>query len=408
MKNTIRILMKKYLFTITVMAITVMVFTTCARKTSTTESARDSEISILGEWYYVVSTDKTSGSTYEEEKLFYFPELSISTNYEGESSVGIAYAGFDVIYGDMNKINDYEYRFTANPMQELDPVHDSEMIFTYDPAAGRLGWEDHYMTRYYERERRAAAAETTVDSFNFFVAYIHHVDMIQLAQEREIIYYETYGHWDTSGKERIIIYSDVDLHSFKIFTIGANFLEGGDLNYSQEILYSSFALEYATYIPEGIPVEAVYFYTDDGEEHIYLLSYSGIDGRVAAIEQEVSAYTSFSTATGGEFYIYGPWRLEIDKDGNPYTYDPDGDPEPYLSLFIDDPSVIASAYETSINGHLNVIDEYNYQFRVYTRSVMWTTETVDEIIPLEYNPDTGLLRYEDRGEVLYFRKGSWQ
>jgi len=404
--------MKKYLTAtsvaaIAIIAITATAFTACTRKANTAH--HDIEIGILGEWRYATSMDITNNSTYEEERLLYFPELSISKNNGSEGSVGVSYAGFDAIYGDIKKINDYKYHFIANPMQEPDPVYNSEMVFIYDPETDGLGWEDNNMMRYFERAGHPATVETTeTDSFNFFVDYIHHVDMTQLTQNREIIYYETYGHWDTSGKEKIIIYSNVDLHNFKIFNIGADFLEGGDVNYTQDVLLSSFALEYATNIPEGLPVEGIFFYTDDGKEHVYLLGYSGIDGRVAAIEMDIAAFSTFSTVTESEFYIYGPWRLEIDKFGNPYIYDSDNDPEPYLSLFIDDPSVIASAYETTISGHIHKIDDYNYQFLVNTRSVMWTTETVEEIIPLEYNPDTGLLRYEDRGEVLYFRKGSWQ
>jgi|GEM_PF-3455173 len=109
----------------------------------------------------------------------------------------------------------------------------------------------------------------------------------------------------------------------------------------------------------------------------------------------------------GDFSIFGEWRLEIDTFGNVYRYNADMDPAPYLSLIInDDNSMTAWAYETDIIGHIIKIDDYTYQFKVHTRSVMWNTETVDEIISLEYNPETRLLRYEDRGEVLYFIKGN--
>jgi len=135
-----------------------------------------------------------------------------------------------------------------------------------------------------------------------FVDNINHVNMRSLAQEREIIYFESYGHWDTNGKEIIIIYSDFDLHSFKIFNIGADFLNG-DVNFTRDVLLSATALEYATNNQKGKPAEAIYFYTDDGEEFIYLLDFSEADGRVFVSKQEVSAYTTFSTITVDEYSI---------------------------------------------------------------------------------------------------------
>ena len=322
--------MKKHLTAISITAIAIIIiaitaFSACTRKENTAETA---EFNILGEWRYMISRDITNNSTYEEERLLYFPELSISRNYGSEGSVKVSLAGFDIIYGDIKKTNNNVYHFIANPMLEPDSVFNSEMVFAYDTGTDILGWEDNYMIRYFKRVEHISVETKETDSFNFFVDYIHHVDMIQLTQNREIIYFETYGHWDTSGKEKIIIYSNVDLHNFKIFNIGDDFLEGGEVNYTRDVLLSTFALEYVTYIPEGQPVEGIFFYTDDGKEHVYLLGYSGIDGRVAIIEMEIAAFSTFSTVTESEFYIYGPWRLEIDKLGNPYMFDPEKDPEP--------------------------------------------------------------------------------
>jgi hypothetical protein len=95
---------------------------------------------------------------------------------------------------------------------------------------------------------------------------------------REII---EYG----DGTEKIIIFSDVDLHDFKIFTVGADFLNG-DVNFTRDVLLSTTYLEYATHIAEGIPAEVMYFITDDLTEHLYLLGSSETDGRIILIQWE--------------------------------------------------------------------------------------------------------------------------
>ena len=56
---------------------------------------------------------------------------------------------------------------------------------------------------------------------------------------------------------------------------------------SLDVLSTNSALEYWTYVPEGIPVEAVSFKTANGITHTYLLGSSGIDGSVAKIQWNI-------------------------------------------------------------------------------------------------------------------------
>jgi hypothetical protein len=108
------------------------------------------------------------------------------------------------------------------------------------------------------------------------------------------------------------------------------------------------------------------------------------------------------------FSIYGEWQyVELDEAGNinVYVHDDETGPNSNLHIIInDDNSMHAFAYETDIRGTIAKIDVYNYQFKVTTRSVMWTSETVDDVIDLTYDPVTRLLKYDDRGEVHYFIK----
>jgi hypothetical protein len=107
-----------------------------------------------------------------------------------------------------------------------------------------------------------------------------------------------------------------------------------------------------------------------------------------------------------DFSVYGLWLyVGIDANGNFYVPEDEGPGEPTL-MINDDNSIAYSAYETDIKGRINMIDANNYQFMVNSRSRMVTQETVNEIIYLQYNPDTKLLKYNDRRweEEYYFVK----
>jgi len=114
--------------------------------------------------------------------------------------------------------------------------------------------------------------------FNLFVGYYHDLYIDQF-QVREVIYYG-------SGRERVYFYCDVDLYEFKILAVGTdeelNFFAERTV-FSVDVFSSNAALEYQTYIPEGIPAEAVSFKTADGTAHAYLLGSSGVDGSVAVM-----------------------------------------------------------------------------------------------------------------------------
>jgi hypothetical protein len=110
----------------------------------------------------------------------------------------------------------------------------------------------------------------------------------------------------------------------------------------------------------------------------------------------------------GHGFIYGKWQyVDFDENGDIFLPIDEGPGDPWL-MINDDNSMAYSAYETDIKGRINMIDANNYQFMVNNRSRMWTQETVDEIIYLEYDPNTKLLKYDDRRweEVYYFIKPS--
>ena len=114
---------------------------------------------------------------------------------------------------------------------------------------------------------------------NFFAGYFHNA-YIDILETKEIIHYGT-------GSEIVYFYCNVDLYEFKVLAVGTD----EDFNFFAErtvlslgIFSSDIALEYSTYIPDGIPVEAVSFKTADGTSYSYLLQLSGFDGSVVTTE----------------------------------------------------------------------------------------------------------------------------
>jgi len=128
----------------------------------------------------------------------------------------------------------------------------------------------------------------TNNGITFFAGYIEHINTGNLANRDRIEFGD--------GAETIIIYSDKDLHDFKIFDAGANFLEGGDIYFTRDRLLNTEYLVYSTNIPKGDPAEGIYFYIYDGAgDYVYLLSYSEAGGTVVAIEDHISRYSTFSS-----------------------------------------------------------------------------------------------------------------
>ena len=159
---------------------------------------------------------------------------------------------------------------------------------------------------------------------NFSVNYIQDADMSRLAN-RNIIGYGTAG-------EKIIIFADVDLSDFKIYSIGtdsednSSFIE--NTVFSLGVLQSNSAIEYSTYIPEGMPAEALSFKTPDGETHTYKLGVSGTDGKVALSpwsipsQSAAGASVSYAEILNGDFSEFaGTWvneqggRVQLRADG---------------------------------------------------------------------------------------------
>ncbi|MCL2186885.1 MAG: hypothetical protein FWB86_13690 [Treponema sp.] len=144
-------------------------------------------------------------------------------------------------------------------------------------------------------------SETVVDvskDVNFSVHYIQNIDMSRLAN-RNIIRHEA-----AHNGEKIIISADVDLHEFKIYSIGIDdedftiFIE--NTVYSLDVLKSNSAIEYSTYIPDGIPAEALSFKTPDGTTHAYILGVSGMDGTVVLLPWSIPSQSEYPTQTALE------------------------------------------------------------------------------------------------------------
>ena len=125
--------------------------------------------------------------------------------------------------------------------------------------------------------------------------------------------------------------------------------------------------------------------------------------------QDTELHKSWNALTpteNGHGFIYGIWQyVEFDENGAIFVPVDEGPGDPELNINADN-SMAFGAYETNIQGSLNIIDENNYHFMVNNRSRMWTQETVDEIIYLQYDSDTKLLKYDDPKweEIYYFIK----
>lgn len=92
----------------------------------------------------------------------------------------------------------------------------------------------------------------------------------------------------SGGREQVLIYSDGEIKDLKIVSVSFNDF-GKDLIFSskeilheQAVLKPGLAVLLNTYVPEGIPTQAVSVTDSKGSVHSFLLSYSGKDGSVIA------------------------------------------------------------------------------------------------------------------------------
>ncbi|MCL2801195.1 MAG: hypothetical protein FWD28_05515 [Treponema sp.] len=159
-----------------------------------------------------------------------------------------------------------------------DPAAAEELSLLTE-AVNRLSEADR---RIYNSEiERFYTGQDNTNAFEFYAGYYRDVYIDHL-RDREIMYIG-------SGLEQVYFYSNIDLFEFKILAIGSdenfNFFTERII-FSVDVLSFKTALEYSTYVPQGIPAEAVSFRTADGKEHVYLLQSSGLDGSLTVIKLE--------------------------------------------------------------------------------------------------------------------------
>jgi len=152
----------------------------------------------------------------------------------------------------------------------------------------------------YYRESEAPRAAASSGGLNFSVTYIQHADMNHLANRKIIRHGE--------GYEKIIISADADIYEFKIYSLGMVYDEflffAEDIVYSLDTLQASSAIEYTTLVSEGIPAEAISFKTADGAMYSYTLGVSGMDGTVILSPWKISYAQTQQTD------LIGQWRFE--------------------------------------------------------------------------------------------------
>jgi len=129
--------MRRYL---TIIIIITIAFTACTRQTKTS----DEDLSIIGEWRYVVSRSNASGDVYEEERLTYPTTSALSIDADM-----IFYAGMFVYYGTLKKIDPSIYNFNVSSMREIVDDYTTEInmifVFSYDSNTESLAWDDQEM-----------------------------------------------------------------------------------------------------------------------------------------------------------------------------------------------------------------------------------------------------------------------
>jgi len=135
-----------FLTTITIIAITAMVFTACTKKSET-----QADFSIYSIWRYVSSADVEHGGTWVD-----YGEKSIAIFKDGEYAVVIS--GSYAWRGVLHDRGDYSYTFNAVIRLDYETgiVYNVEgqapytFILKYDPQTRRLISSDHTVEEYYE------------------------------------------------------------------------------------------------------------------------------------------------------------------------------------------------------------------------------------------------------------------
>jgi len=128
-------------------------------------------------------------------------------------------------------------------------------------------------------------------------------------------------------------------------------------------------------------------------------------------ELEYDNGKSFSFDDVSDFSIYGEWNYvkttSIDENGNetPYSIPEYDFFPPFLDINVDG-SMTARFYESLLNGRIVKVDAYRYTFMDVEGSGEGMTWEIYETFSIEYNPETGLLKYsqEDSSVFHYFQK----
>ena len=178
-----------------------------------------------------------------------------------ETSSGVS-KGFLYSMGE----NWFNFSFDAGP-----PI-----VFRYDSESKCLVWLDHTMEFYYEWAGYAGEPplfDFGLKNVNFSVDYalIGHMTF----EDGKYIYAGSDG-------EELIIYCNVDMHDFIIYHVdyyNDRLIIEGEI-FNRTIIPTDYALIYRTHVSEGIPNEAFFFKTADGNQYSYIIQYSGLDGSI--------------------------------------------------------------------------------------------------------------------------------
>jgi len=218
---------------ISIIIIITISFTACTRQTNT---HADGDLSIIGEWRYVVSRSNASGDVYEEERLTYPTTSALSIDADL-----IFYAGMYVYYGTLKKIDPSIYNFNVNSMREIVDDYLTEInmifVFSYDSNTESLAWDDQEMNliRYYERADappRTYSTNETSDIINDETSILgltkQTFDKIMRQDSRNIFFIEEnipFNLYDYSIKEDVIQRSfegDPDAYEYTLYIVQNN------------------------------------------------------------------------------------------------------------------------------------------------------------------------------------------
>ena len=266
--------MKKNLSVIFIVSITILImafiFSACSRNkpaeqisaTTTQEYSRVYEADIYGQWRYVKAVE--NGEIFYEEyasqflNFYYIDNLNMLL----ETSTGVN-SGYFYNTGE----NWFNFAFDAGP-----PI-----VLYYDIESKYLVWLDHTMEFYYEWAG-SAGEPPIVDSdrlnnIDFFVDYA--LTGYWTFEDGNYIY-------AGSGDDELIIYCNVDMYDFIIYYVdyyNDRLIIEGEI-FNQNFISTEHALIYRTNVSEGIPNEAFFFKTADGNQYSYIIQYSGFDGSI--------------------------------------------------------------------------------------------------------------------------------